>query len=170
MHLADWSSGKLDKLSQSSMGNTLDKREDTDPRGKQSSESRETEQRGMLAQGTIKTLDYPCCRKLGTRHKAFDKVKNKNYNKEVIILHQAFCDHCSTIEGESELSRNKHRIIYQPYIILYTFTLVLWWEISQWNSTLHGRTHAHPTALGHHMQCPWNQTRMQLQTTIIIVE
>ena len=36
-------------------------------------------------------------------------VKNKNCNKEVIILFQVFCDHCSTIEGESELSRNKHR-------------------------------------------------------------
>ena len=80
MHLANQSSrkldklsqgsSKLDKLSQNSMGNTLDKREDTDPRGKQSSESREAEQRGMLGQGTIKTLDYPCCRKLGTRHKA----------------------------------------------------------------------------------------------------
>ena len=76
----------------------------------------------MLGQGTIKTLDYPCCRKLGTRHKAYDKVKNKNYNKEVIILHQAFCDHCSTIEGESELSRNWCRIIYQPCIISCTFT------------------------------------------------
>ena len=45
MHLANQSSGKLDKLfqgsskldklSQSSMGDTLDKREDTDSRGKQ---------------------------------------------------------------------------------------------------------------------------------------
>ena len=67
------------------MGNTLDKRKATDPRGerreveeeeekknpqRESSESREAEQRGMLGQETIKTLDYPCCRKLGTRHKA----------------------------------------------------------------------------------------------------
>ena len=47
MHLANQSSGKLDKLSQgsskldklsqSSMGNNLDKKEATDPRGKQSS-------------------------------------------------------------------------------------------------------------------------------------
>ena len=29
----------------------------------------------------------------------------------MIILHQAFCDHCSTIKGESELSRYKHRNI-----------------------------------------------------------
>ena len=80
MHLANQSSRKLDKLSQGShkltsyprvqWGNTLDKREATDPRGRQSSESREAEQRGTLGQGTIKTLDYPCYRKLGTRHKA----------------------------------------------------------------------------------------------------
>ena len=44
-------------------------------------------------------------------------VKNKNYNKEVIKLHHAFCDHCSTIEGESELSRNGCRMIYQPHIL-----------------------------------------------------
>ena len=83
----------------------------------------------MLGQGTIKTLGYPCCRKLGTRHKAQDKVKNKNCNKEVIILHQVFCDHCSTMEGESELSRNKHRITYTytnytSYLYLYGKTQV----------------------------------------------
>ena len=44
--------------------------------------------------------------------KGIGQGQDKNYNKEVTILHQAFCDHCSTIEGESELSRNKHRIIY----------------------------------------------------------
>ena len=83
MHLASQSSGKLDKLSQgsskldklsqNSMGHTLDKREATDSRGKnssrrilqkQSSESREVEQRGMLGQGTARAVDYPCCRKL----------------------------------------------------------------------------------------------------------
>ena len=32
----------------------------------------------------------------------------------MIRLHQAFCDYCPTIEGESELSRNWRRIIYQP--------------------------------------------------------
>ena len=38
----------------------------------------------------------------------------------MIILHQVFCDHCSTIEGESELSRNKDRTTYtQPPLILY---------------------------------------------------
>ena len=37
----------------------------------------------------------------------------------MIILHQVFCDHCSTIEGESELSRNKHRTIYQQATYLY---------------------------------------------------
>ena len=57
-------SSKLDKLSRVQWGNILDKREATDPRGKQSSESREVELRGMLGQGTIKTVDYPCCRKL----------------------------------------------------------------------------------------------------------
>ena len=30
----------------------------------------------------------------------------------MIRLHQAFCDYCSTIEQESELSRNKHRTTY----------------------------------------------------------
>ena len=87
----------------------------------------------------------------------------------MVILHQAFCDHCSTIDGESELSRNWCRIIYQPYIIVScTFTLVPWWETSQWNSTLQGRTCAHPTTSGHCMQHPWNQTRMQLQTMILL--
>ena len=38
--------------------------------------------------------------------------QDKNYNKEVIRLCQAFCDYCFTIEGESELSRNKHRTTY----------------------------------------------------------
>ena len=37
------------------------------------------------------------------------RSRTKNCNKEVIQLHQASCDHCSTIEGESELSRDKHR-------------------------------------------------------------
>ena len=40
------------------------------------------------------------------------RSRARNYNKEVILLHQAFCDYCSTIEGEPELSRNKHRTIY----------------------------------------------------------
>ena len=52
---------------------------------------------------------------LGIRHRT--RSRAKNYNKEVILLHQAFCDCCSTIEGESELSRNKHRTIYQPHIL-----------------------------------------------------
>ena len=96
------------------------------PRGNQSpvresSEFREAEQRGMLGQGTIKTLDYPCCRKLGTRHKAWDKVRNKNYNKGVTILHQVF-SHCSTIEGESELSRNNIGLHIPTTPILYLHT------------------------------------------------
>ena len=49
-----------------------------------------------------------------------------NCNKEVILLHQAFCDYCSTIEGEPELSRNKHRTIYEPvHPITCTFILYL---------------------------------------------
>ena len=36
----------------------------------ESSESREAEQRGMVGQGTTQTVDYPCCRKLWSRHKA----------------------------------------------------------------------------------------------------
>ena len=39
----------------------------------------------------------------------------------MIRLHQAFCDYCSTIEGESELSRNKprlHTIIFVPSIFV----------------------------------------------------
>ena len=39
----------------------------------------------------------------------------------MIILHQVFCDHCSTIEGESELSRNKHRTTYTNYQHICTF-------------------------------------------------
>ena len=86
MHLANQSSRKLDKLSQgsskldklskSSRGDTLDKKgshrsqgQNPDNPRKQSSESREAEQRGTLGQGTIKTVDYQCCRKLVTRHK-----------------------------------------------------------------------------------------------------
>ena len=43
----------------------------------------------------------------------------------MIRLHQAFHDYCSTIEGESELSRNWHRIIHQPTTHpIYTFTMV----------------------------------------------
>ena len=57
----------------------------------------------------------------------------------MIILYQAFCDHCSTIEGESELSRNWRRIIYQPYIILCTFTLVPWPGSRQHTRTLRWR-------------------------------
>ena len=38
--------------------------------------------------------------------KGIGQGQDKNYNKEGIRLHQAFCDYCSTIEGESELSRN----------------------------------------------------------------
>ena len=55
----------------------------------------------------------------------------------MIILHQVFCDHCSTIEGESELSRNWCRIIYQPHHILYihhtscTFTLWVLHQVTQ---------------------------------------
>ena len=96
MHLANQSSekpdklsqvsSKLDKLSQSSMGDTLDKREATDLRSKKKKKkkgdasrrilrsnpvkSREAEQRGTLGQGTTQTVDYPCCRKLWSRHKA----------------------------------------------------------------------------------------------------
>ena len=43
-------------------GNTLDKREATDPgerEKEESSESREAEQRGMLGQGTIKNIGPP---------------------------------------------------------------------------------------------------------------
>ena len=69
-------------------------------------------------------MDYLCCRKLGTRHKAEDKVKNKNYKKEVLILHQVLCDHCSTIEGESELSRNKYRTTYNQQTANIFYTLI----------------------------------------------
>ena len=76
---------KLDKLSQSSMGETLDIREalrgskEIDQPDKQRTratrERRQSseviqpaqEARGMLGQ---ETLDYPCCTKLGLRHKA----------------------------------------------------------------------------------------------------
>ena len=37
----------------------------------------------------------------------------------MITLHPAFCDYCSTIEGESELSRNKHRTTVHQVTILY---------------------------------------------------
>ena len=37
----------------------------------------------------------------------------------MITLHPAFCDYCSTIEGESELSRNKHRTTVHRVTILY---------------------------------------------------
>ena len=128
MHLANQSSGKLDKLSQGSMGEHPDKKgklqtpvvilrdNPVNPEKQGRGECYVKEQSG--------TLDYPCCRKLGTRHKAKDKVKNKNCNKEVIILHQVFCDQCSTIEGESELSRNKHRTTYTNQKPICTFTLV----------------------------------------------
>ena len=36
----------------------------------------------MLGPETIKTLDYPCCRKLGTRHKALGKVKTRTTIKK----------------------------------------------------------------------------------------
>ena len=43
----------------------------------------------------------------------------------MIRLCQAFCDYCSTIEGESELSRNWCRIRYQPTTHpIYTFIFV----------------------------------------------
>ena len=45
------------------------------------------------------------------------RSRARNYNNKIILLHQAFCDYCSTIEGESELSGNKHRTIYQPPIL-----------------------------------------------------
>ena len=69
MHLANQSSRKLDKLSQGHIsrqaipefngGNTLDKREATDPGVMNEGESREAEQRGMLGQGTIKNIGLP---------------------------------------------------------------------------------------------------------------
>ena len=37
----------------------------------------------------------------------------------MITLHPAFCDYCSTIEGESELSRNTHRTTVHQVTILY---------------------------------------------------
>ena len=37
----------------------------------------------------------------------------------MITLHPAFCDYCSTIDGESELSRNKHRTTIHKVTILY---------------------------------------------------
>ena len=69
MHLANQSSGKLDKLSYDASkqtsyprvqwGNTLNKRENHSPQTRESSESREAEQRGMLGQGTIKNIGLP---------------------------------------------------------------------------------------------------------------
>ena len=69
MHLANQSSGKLDKLSQVHIsrqaipefngGNTLDKREATDHRGNQPKKNPEAEQRGILGQGTIKNIGLP---------------------------------------------------------------------------------------------------------------
>ena len=75
----------------------------------------------MLSQETIKTVDYPCCRKLGTSIRHRTRSRTRTYNKEVIILRHVFCGHCSTIEGESELSRNKYRTTYnqQQQHILY---------------------------------------------------
>ena len=52
------------------------------------------------------------------------RSRTRNCNKEVILLHQAFCDYCSSIEGEPELSRNKHRTTYtNQYTYYCTFTL-----------------------------------------------
>ena len=73
MHLANQSSGKLDKLSQDAhkqtsyprvqWGDTLDKREDTDPRGNPNNRRIQEELRsrteGMLGQGTIKNIRLP---------------------------------------------------------------------------------------------------------------
>ena len=59
MHLANQSPRKLDKLSQSSMGEHPRKREATDPRGINECEQQEAEQRGMLGQGTIKNIGLP---------------------------------------------------------------------------------------------------------------
>ena len=70
MHLANQSSGKLDKLSQGAhkqtsyprvqWGNTQDEREATDPRvNSNNKKSSEAEQRGMLGQGTIKNIGLP---------------------------------------------------------------------------------------------------------------
>ena len=56
----------------------------------------------------------------------------------MIILHQAFCDHCSTIERESELSRNKHRTIHIPTKhILYLHRYLGAWLDSQMNLKYH---------------------------------
>ena len=38
----------------------------------------------------------------------------------MVILHQVFCDHCSTIEGESELSRNRYRTTYNQQAAAYS--------------------------------------------------
>ena len=77
--------------------------------------------------------------------------QDKNYNKEVIRLCQAFCDYCSTIEGESELSRNKHRTTHTnhtSYVYLHTGAMMRDLTVEQyltWNPSNHLRTpHATP--------------------------
>ena len=60
--------------------------------------------------------------------KGIGQGQDKNYNKEVIRLHQAFCDYCSTIEGESELSRidigsytnQQHMLFIPSHLYLHT--------------------------------------------------
>ena len=53
------------------------------------------------------------------------------------MLHLAFCDYCSTIEGESELSRNKHWTTQIPTIHhICTFTIEA--ETSQEKGHLQG--------------------------------
>ena len=59
MHLANQSPRKQTSYPRVQWGNTLDKREATDPRKNESREPREAEQRGMLGQGTIKNIGLP---------------------------------------------------------------------------------------------------------------
>ena len=128
----------------------------------------------MLSQGTIKknrTTHAAGSYELGIWHRT--RSRAKNYNKEVTILHQAFGDYCSTKEGESELSRNKHRtrcqhtILYQTHIIVPSHWCHDERPCSGTVPYTEGPVLIQPSS-GHHKQHTWN--KMQLQTSIIIVQ
>ena len=59
MHLANQSSGKLDNLSQSSMGDTLDKRKATDPRGNDIQEAIQCRAEGNARLGNNQDIGLP---------------------------------------------------------------------------------------------------------------
>ena len=74
----------------------------------------EKQSRGNARSRNNPDIRLPALQEAMNQAYGIGKGQDKNCNKEVIRLHQAFCDYCSTIEGESELSRNSGRIIYQP--------------------------------------------------------